>query len=111
MAKIDIFVKNLTRNAGGIVRSAELHYRIMSGEKVIHENALFGKTDEHHAIYIIEGVPIDSLKLFYGSNADYVTLSANEVKESATRINEHVAAMAAPIYTPIACEREGYQPH
>ncbi|MEB7890983.1 hypothetical protein NGK36_17065 [Hafnia alvei] len=111
MAKIDIFVKNLTRNSGGMVRGAELHYRIMSGEMVIHENVVFGKADEHHAIYIIEDVPIDSLKLFYGSNADYVTLSANEVKESATRINKYVAAMAAPIYTPIPCEREEYQPH
>lgn len=111
MAKIDICVRKLIRQDGDIIRGAELHYRIMSGQRVIHKNQIIGKAEEHHAIYLIEDVAIESLKVFYASNASHAKLIVSKVEESATRINEYVAAMAAPIYTPIPCEREEYQPH
>lgn len=109
MPKIDICVKKLNNIAGGVIRSAEMHYKIMAGENLIHENELFGKSEEHHAVFIIEGAPMNDLKLIYGCDSAYATLTASIVHESMNRINDYIGVMATPIYTPIPCERVGYR--
>lgn len=109
MPKIDICVKELHNITDGVINSAEMHYKIMAGEKLIHENELFGKSAEHHATFIIEGVPMDSLKLVYGCDSSHATLTASIVHETVNRISDFIHVLAKPIHTPIPCERVAYR--
>lgn len=109
MPKIDICLRKFHKISGGVICSADMHYVIMAGDRLIHKNEVFGKTEEHHTTFLVEDVPMDSIKLIYGCDSDYAILTANIVSESASRINDHIYAIAEPTYTPIPCVRVGYR--